>query len=57
MFDFIITYVIIKSNTNNVQRRCTMDNIYVEVILNECSIEMAGCPNGCQRSTGSPTGG
>ena len=34
-----------------------MDNIYVEVILNECSIEMAGCPNGCQRSTGSPTGG
>ena len=34
-----------------------MEKTFVEVTLNEKTIEMSGCPNGCQRSTGSPTGG
>lgn len=34
-----------------------MKKTFVEVTLNEKAIEMPGCPNGCLRSKGSPTGG
>lgn len=34
-----------------------MEKKFVEVTLNEKTIEKGGCPDGCQRGKGSPTGG